>query len=174
MNLSLIKWDSRNQLLEHLSKTERSVLIGRDIESPSRFFSCRAISCVGDIELGVISNQPRGSVCCELLHNRNLLIIGHDQTVTVVNIDEGAIHLHERLDGIFFEFIIDESRNQVLTIHELGVVAICFEGHVRWLYSSPEILEDWQMISGSIRLNPMDEATVLVDLTSGVLVRSQS
>ena len=173
MNLSLIEWDSRNLLLEHLCITAKSVLIGGDIESPYRFVSCRATSSAGDVEIGVISNQPGGSICCELLPRGNLLIIGHDQAATVVDLAKGAIDLNERLDGVFFEFIVDESRNQVLAIHELGVVAISFDGHVQWRCSSSEILEDWQVIGGSIQLSAMDDESMLVDLANGALVPSQ-
>ncbi|MGJ4945583.1 hypothetical protein ACQR1W_33830 [Bradyrhizobium sp. HKCCYLS1011] len=172
MKLSLIEWDSRNLLLEHLAKTERTVLIGRDIESPASFFSCRAPSSAGYVEIGVISNQTGGSVCCELLRSGKFLCIGRDQAVTIVDLAKVKIHLDERLDGVFFEFVADDSRNQVLAIHELGVVAISLDAHVNWRRSSADILEDWQIIGGSIQLSAMDEETMLVDLASGAILPS--
>lgn len=174
MNLPSIEWDSRSLLLDQLSKTERSILIGGDIESPSSFFSCRVTSCAGYVEIGVISNQPRGFVGFELLPDGTLLLIGHDQAFTVVNIAKVDVHLNEQLDGVFFEFLVDEPRHQVLAIHELGVVVLSFEGHVKWRYSSSDILEDWRIIGDSIRLSAMDEASVLVNLTTGTQVHSQS
>lgn len=169
MSLPLIEWDSRNLLLEHLSKTAGSVLIGSDCESPSRFVSCRAASCLGHVEVGVVSNQSGDFVHCELLPDGNLLFIGHDQVVTVVSLAEGEVLVNERLDGVFFQFIVDEPRNQVLAVHELGVTAVSFEGDVQWRFSSVEILEDWQIAGGNIRLSAMNEGMVFVDLISGTL-----
>jgi hypothetical protein len=174
MKLSLTEWDSRNLLLEHLSKMKSSVLIGRDVESPVVFVSCQVHSTLGLAEIGVIASQRGGSICCELLPGEKFLCIGRDHAVTIVNLTKCDVHLDERLEGVFFEFVPDASRSQLLAVHELGVLAISFDALVNWRRSSADILESWSIVGDSIELSTMDQPKMVLDLVSGAILPPRS
>lgn len=153
MNVPLVNWDTRNLLFNHIGKAASGLLVGGDAEAPRRYFSCS----VERLEIGIIVNQPAHLPCVLAVPRSSRLFIGYDQSVAIIDVTSIALLNTMLLEGVFFEFLPDYGRQQILAIHELGVVALSLSGNVVWRFITPDIVENWQIVHDCLSLTVMDQ-----------------
>ena len=170
MSVPLESWDSKNLLLNHIAKCPRSIVIGVDVEAPRAYYSCSIANIKNPIQVGIVVNQT-STPAVLLLPGSCHLLIGHDQSVSVVDIGSAELQSTSLLEGVFFEFLRDDVHSQMLAVHELGVVAVSKHGEVLWRYITSDILEDWIVAGDCLSLTVTDGDTPLVlSLCSGAPV----
>jgi len=168
MSVRLRSWESQNLLFQHLMCMASSLVIGGDIESPQAFYSCSVERKGEMIEIGIIVNQPGPPSVCHLQSSERVFI-GHDQSLTIVDVGSCKVLEDILLEGMFFEFLTDDVFRQILVIHELGIVAVSSSGSIQWGYSTPDILEGWQLMNDRISLTVIDRLKpIILDLSSGI------
>jgi hypothetical protein len=161
MNAIHVKsWETKNLLLNYISRNSPSVVVGSDTEGPRGFYSCVVEGRDCQIHIGVIANQPK-SPCTIFFPVSKQVILGYDQSIAVIDCPSSTLRRSTLLDGVFFEFLRDEERAQTIVVHELGVVAISEMGDELWRYTASEILEGWRRVDGCLILTLMDSNTTI-------------
>lgn len=170
----LKSWDSKTLLLDYLRQNTPNVIIGCAVEAPRGYYSCS----VGDVDLplhvGVIVNQFKAPSILPLPKVQRA-ILGYDQSFVVIDCRSASLQQVTQLDGVFFQFLRAEERQQILALHELGVVAISEEGKELWRYTTNDILEGWMIVDNNLILTVMDSSSpVSLMLASGASTHDSS
>lgn len=153
MKLQIAAWESRSVLVNHLGDCARNALVGGGVEAPNAFYSCSAESGSGVCEVGIVLSNCgiRPSVMLDALSE--MLLIGHDESISILDLVCLEIKRVIRLEAPFFEFIVDSLYGQILAIYELGVVALSGRGDVHWEFMTQDILKDWRIESGQLLIS---------------------
>lgn len=162
------EWETRSAFRTHFEASEaRALVVGEAAESPRRFYSCVVESGRGSTEVGVISSDLGAAPAAVALEQGRVLLVGHDAWLTWVNLDRRACERVRRLSGVFFEFI-PVSDDEVVVLHELGVMRIDSKGGSAWNVDT-EVIEDYRVdASGDLVLSIMDtDSPVVVGIESG-------
>jgi hypothetical protein len=168
MTVSVQSWETKNLLLNHVQRNSPSVVVGSASEAPRGFYSYSVDEVDCPILIGVMVNQSKAPRAL-ILPASQRVVLGYDQSIALVDCPSGKLLGTTLLDGVFFEFLRDEERGQVIVVHELGVVAISELGEELWRYTTCEILEDWRKVNGFLVLALMDTNEALeLNLESGV------
>jgi len=145
---NLTACDSKSKMEERLRASSRAVMVGADAESPRSFYT---IALHGDnpliVGLSISGLGPKPSVAAS--RNGEHLLIGHDRSLTVVDVPSGKIVVVHSLDGAFFQFLEPFEKN-VVAIHELGALQVSFDGAVGWTVSSSDIVENFRVEDGRV------------------------
>ena len=172
MNVILKSWEAKSLLLNHIGQNPPGVVVGSATQAPRGYYSCSVEGASGSLHIGVIANQPKVPSVVYLAKSQ-LTILGYDQSVALVDYPSATLRQTTALDGVFFEFLWDEERAQVLVINELGVVAISELGLELWRYTTSDILEEWGKANDRLVLTLMDtSASVELMLEDGAPVSS--
>lgn len=162
------EWETGAAFRTHFEASqERTLVVGDAAESPRRFYSCVVESRRGSTEVGVISSDLGAAPAAVALNQGHVLIVGHDTWLTWVNLDRRVCERARRLGGVFFEFI-PVSDDEVVALHELGVIRIDSKGGSAWNVDT-DIIEDHRVdASGDLVLSIMDtDSPVVVGIESG-------
>jgi len=162
------EWETGSAFRAHFeSSQERAVVVGEATESPRRFYSCVVESGRCPTEVGVISSDLGAAPAAVALDQGRVLVLGHDTWLTWVNLDRCGCERTRRLGGVFFEFI-PVSDDEVVVLHELGVIRIDSRGGSAWNVDTDVIEDYWLDASGDLVLSIMDTDTrVVVEVKSG-------
>lgn len=170
METQFTLWGSKSLLLGYLSQWQKSIVIGSDAEAPRGYYSCSLGSSDNPIQVAIITNQPNIPALLFLPQDRYVLV-GHDQSISILDLKIVSISDSILLEGVFFEFFHDEKQGLVLALHELGCMALSEEGKVLWRYLADDILEDWKIANDQITFTEMDrDEPVVVSLLTGLSV----
>jgi hypothetical protein len=171
-NICLNEWESGSAFRAHFeSPGGRSLVVGNAAESPRRFYSCVIASVAGPTEVGVVSSDLGSAPAAVVLYQGHILIVGHDTWLTWVNLDKPAFERDRRLGGVFFEFL-PTGNDEVVVVHELGVIRVDSRGGAAWNVDT-DVIEDYRIdAAGNLILSIMDEGSPLaVGLESGRVAR---
>lgn len=169
LNIDLKEWESKSALLLHLTTAGDVVLtIGLEAEAPRKFYSFSLQSESGKIEVGILSSGLGIRPVAIMLDGTNKIIVGHDKWLTGIDIDHAKTCFNELLNGVFYEFVTTDSNNEVLIIHELGVIKINTEGKKQWTVDT-DVIENYSINEDKeIILTVMDQSNnVIVNPDSG-------
>jgi hypothetical protein len=145
-----VHWDSKSEMEEQLRRHGRALLIGNDAEAPRLFYT---LVLAGDHPLMI-------GLCCSGLgigprvvtsRSRARLLVGHDCSLTCVDVPDGRIVITLRLDGAFYE-LIELAADNVAVIHELGAMKVNFDGAIGWMVSSPDVIKDFNIDRDVLKL----------------------
>ena len=167
------EWESRSALQAYLEANSPSPLIvGQDAEAPRCFYSFTPPNQGQSMRLGVWSSGlgPKPSLA---VVGDGTLVVGHDQAVTWVRRGQRN-ETSVRLGGAFFEFIDLGDNDDLLVVHELGVLRIRPDGSTRWSVDT-DLIQDWRFTpGGALLLTEMDRSgRTRIDVSVGRLSRNQ-
>lgn len=169
MIASFQSWNSKSLLLSHLAECPVSVVIGRDVEAPRGYYSSSLEGISHPIQIGIIVNQQKAPSLL-LLPLARRIFVGHDQSISIVDLESSSLLKTTLLEGIFFEFLHIEEMGLILVLHELGCMALSEQGEVLWRYITRDILEGWSVVGNRLKLIIMDDDTsVILSLENGAL-----
>lgn len=158
MIASLQSWDSKSLLLSHLAECPASIVVGWDVEAPRGYYSCSLKGAPYPVQLGIIVNQQKAPSLLLLLSARCVLV-GHDQSISIIDLESGSLLETILLEGIFFEFLRIEEMELILVLHELGCMALSEQGEVLWQRAARDVLEGWRVVGDRLELTIMDDDT---------------
>jgi len=167
------KWESKSALLAHLdSKGERGLLIGGTAEAPHEFYSFSILSSSGGIEIGLLSSGFGNDPATVVVDGGRLALIGHDQSLTWVDLEKGAVASSMRLNGVFYKFISLKGDDEIVAMHEIGIVRVTASGALKWSVDTDIISDVRHGENGSLVLTMMDASPqVVVSLENGKVNR---
>lgn len=171
-SLSSIKtWDTQSALLDHLEASgARTTLLGRNAEAPRAYYSFVVSSDQGSVEIGVISSGLGTIPAVRVSKNSERALIGHDTWLTWIDLRTLTITLSQRLDGVFFDFLTVDNDDEIVVLHELGILRTNFTGSIKWSVDT-DLVENWSTDShGNLTLKVMDSPSLVVSLTSGAVL----
>lgn len=146
--IDLVACDSKSEMEERLRTSSRALLVGVDAQSSRSFYTLKMTSdnplVIG---LSLSGLGPKPSV--EASRNGDRLLIGHDRSVTLVDVPSGKITATHSLDGAFFQFV-EPTEESVVVIHELGALKVGFDGAVGWTVPSSDMVESFRVESGRV------------------------
>ena len=117
------------ELLARLGESgAQTLLVGEDVEAPRRFWSFLVGSGPNAVEIGVISSGHGMAPAVIELDHGLVAIIGHDFSLTWVDLSRPAVTSSRAIGGVFYEFLPVESGDEVIILHELGALRVHFEG----------------------------------------------
>jgi hypothetical protein len=162
------EWESRSALQSHIDGSgHRALVVGKAAESPRRFYSCVVESVRGSVEVGVISSDHGVAPAAVALDEARVLVVGRDTCLTWVNLDRAEYDRARPLGGVFYEFI-PVSDDEVVVLHELGVLRVDSRGGEAWRVDT-DVIEDCVVdAAGNLVLTVMDaSAPIAVGIESG-------
>lgn len=164
------QWESKVALLSHLAGGGAHVVVGAHAESPRSFFSFRVLADGIACELGVFSSGLGVDPEIVALGAR-VVLIGHDDRMTWVDVTECRVSQSHRLSGVFYRFVtLPGECSDVVALHELGLVRVDASGRTVWTVDT-DIVEDVRWceegllilrLMGRERALEVDSATGLV------------
>jgi hypothetical protein len=142
----LHRFESKKDLEGHLRGERNSVLIGADAESPRRYYALNLAEKTGaQMKIGIVSSFHGIDPSWIFSVDAGVLVIGHDTSITFIDVAKHHVALVRNLDGVFFEFISEVDHARFLVLHELGVARFDFSGNELWSVATPDIAESAQI-----------------------------
>jgi len=165
-------WESKSALLAHLDACKpRTLVVGLNAEAPRTYFSFSIASSHGRSEIGVVSSGLGTNAAAVLLDGERRAFVGHDTSVTCIDVRALAIASSQRLGGVFFEFLPVDRDDEIVVLHELGALRVDAEGAVKWSVDSDVIEKSSTDSMGNLVLNVTDGPRLVVSLESGAVSR---
>jgi hypothetical protein len=167
---TLREFESRTELDVYLSAALHPVLIGADYEYPSKYYAVSLPdNADGEITIGIILNYHGIPPSWIFSASRSVLVVGHDESISFIDVPERCLTLTRRLPWVFYKFLPEPDRAHFLALHELGVARFDFSGKELWSILTPDITENATMRQDGILVvrhqGPTKE--LLVDIESG-------
>lgn len=158
-------WDSKLGLLAHLeASATRTLLLGQGTEAPRNYYS---FSVTSGAEIGVISSGLGTEPAAVLLQREQRALVGYDTWVVAIMSDTLAVVATLRLGGVFYEFLPIDSNDEVVLVHEIGVLRIDGSGAVKWSVDSGIVSGCRLDGRGRLIISLMDGTSLAVSLDSG-------
>jgi len=122
------------------------ILVGASGEALRKYYALDVTDKNGgQMTVGILSSHHGIRPSWTFSEDGNVLALGHDLTVTFVDIANRCLRASQRLEGVFFEFINQSDHNYVIALHELGVANFDFSGRKLWSISTPDVAESAEM-----------------------------
>jgi hypothetical protein len=163
------EWDSKSTLLAYLEGSgSRTILIGIEAEGPRKFYSFSFTSEEGSFEIGILSSDLGTKPGIILLKKGQKIFVGHDMWLTCIDTRSVSLDFKRRLNGVFYEFISLDTDDQVVVLHELGIVRFDADGGEVWAVDTDVIEHFYADSQGNATLSMMDQVVkIVVSLDSG-------
>ena len=167
MQSYLIEFQSKAALQDFLAAGPLPYLVlGSDSEAPREFYAVDIWGRLGKpYRIGIISSGS--GIRPSLVHStdREYWAIGYHSRIGIVDADNACLISETCLDGVFFEFIICDSNDEFVAVHELGAAKFRFSG-AKVCSISTDILESWRKDPGDklILRQQEDGKEIVVDL----------
>ena len=170
--LQLKMWESRAAFLAHVEAYgARSLIIGRDVEAPTAYYSCSIHDGDIDCEIAIISSGLGSSPAVVAMNGGARILVGHDTSLTSIDVNAMALVTSLSLTGVFFEFIALDADVELVVVHETGVLRVDANATTRWSVEC-DVIEDFVVDGqGRLVLSTMDGAQLAISLQSGVVSR---
>lgn len=165
-------WESKSALFAHLDACEaRKLIVGQGAEAPRAYYSFSVASSYGSAEIGIISSGFGTDPAAVLLEGGQRMLVGHDRWLTWIDMKELAVISSQRLGGVFFKFLPLDGDDDIVVLHELGVLRVDAYGAVKWSIDT-DVVEDYTTdAKGNLILTVMDSPRLVVSLASGTVYR---
>ena len=152
----LLKWPSREALAEHLEASEPRVLrLEPGRYAAQGFHSLRLGFGETGAEVGVVT-EVFARPAAFALAGGDVVVVGHDQTLTWIRPEPLSAVAEHVLGGVFFEFLPVGSKDEVVVIHELGALRVTATGEVRWSVDTDVVTGARQDAEGSLCLRELE------------------
>lgn len=174
METDTLQFDSKAALRGFLDRESVPyIILGANAEAPREFF---AIDVPREEEkplrIGIIASGTGIQPSLIRSLNRRCCAVGHDATVSLVDLGAARCSANIHLEGVFFEFIAFDSGDGFIVVHELGAVGMRFPDEELWSVST-DVLKSWRIAQGGkLILSQLDGGKeTVVDLVTGTLKR---
>jgi hypothetical protein len=170
--LQLQMWGSRGALFAHMKADGlRGLIVGRDVEAATAYYSCSMEHGGADGEIAIVSAGLGSTPTVVVMGRGRRALIGHDLSLTSVDTSAMTLVGSLSLTGVFFEFIPVEGDDEIVVVHEVGVLRVDANAAIKWSVEC-DVIEDFS-VDGQERLvlSTMDGAQLAISLQSGVVSR---
>lgn len=97
------------------------------------------------------------------------MLVGHDASLTWIGMEPLTIVSSRRLYGVFYEFLPIQRDDEIVVIHEIGMLRVDASGGIKWSVST-EIIQEWSTDeNGNLFLSVMDGPPLVVSLATGAV-----
>jgi hypothetical protein len=161
-------WESEGTLLAYLDACEdRALVVGNETEAPRAFYSFSVNSDCGRIEVGVITSGLGAGAAATLLDRGQRLLVGHDTRMTWIDTKTLTVISSRPLGGVFYEFLPLDCEDEIVLIHELGLLRVNANGVVKWSVDTGVVESATTDTNDNVILTIMDAPGCMVSLESG-------
>jgi len=96
-----------------------------------------------------------------------VVLIGHDQSLTWVDVKVAQVTARHHLEGVFYDFV-QLGDLEILVIHELGALKVRVDGTVCWTVPTSDVVVGFHVEDGQVlTIDITDCAPVRVSLANG-------
>jgi hypothetical protein len=143
------EFDSNMDQEAYLRAAQHAVSVGTDAECPRKYLAFDVATYSGDqVRVGVTLTDHGIKPSWITSNDRTMLVVGHDLRLSFVSLKEYCIVTVQRLEGVFYEFILEAHNQSFIVLHELGVSRFDFNGTELWSVSTPDIAESARLVDG--------------------------
>ena len=148
--MTLRDFESNNADQEEYLRSEANrVMVGADAESPRKYYVLDIADQTGwKMKIGIVSSFHGINPSWIFSADGSVLVIGHDLSITFIDLAKQRLALVRDLDGVFFQFIPEMHRSCFVVLHELGVARFEYSGVGLWSVSTPDIAESAHLRDG--------------------------
>jgi hypothetical protein len=159
--------DTKNELLRIVADANvPTIILGRETEAPGGF--CLIEVASGGSVIGIVAIIWAGGagIGPEVLTLQKMLYVGHNHTVSLVQLQTfgivGQIDLLSRFD----QFVTSPSWEQICVVCETAIVVINLDGNVIWRRDT-DVIQDFRITGRNLILELFDNPHVKVDIVTG-------
>ena len=179
--LSVRSWESKTAMAASLAECDGHILLGEDAEQQAEFYavmismhySAKKVSEIGPFDnfaIGVISQILGLKPHLLMIPERSKLLLGFNSQVVIFDVMRPDTYMSVSLNfSPFRSFFRLDSSELILVFHEIGVLALDFNGDVHWKHDRG-VITDAMLIKEVLRLEFMDEAPMSIDIKTGALI----
>ena len=168
--LTSITWESRSALQAHLDASKRpTLLLGQKAEAPRAYYSFAATSRHGGGDVGLISSGLGIGPAAVFFDQGRRVLVGHDTWLTWIGMEPLTIVSSLCVLGVFYEFLPTECDEEIVVIHQIGVLRVEANGRVKWSVKT-DIVQEWSTeANGNLILSVMDGPLLVLSLATGAV-----
>jgi hypothetical protein len=169
--LQLKMWESRTALFARVEAPGvRGLVVGQDAEAPTAYYSFSIDGGYANGEIAIISSGLGSSPAGVIMRGRRRVLIGHDMTLTSVDADAMVMVTSLSLMRVFFEFIPVDVDDEIVVVHETGVLRVDANVTTKWSVEC-DVIEHFVVDGqGRLVLTTMDGAQLAISLQSGMVL----
>ncbi len=165
MDNKIIEIDSKSELNEKFRSLETPKLfIENKDQTPNYFLLIEANS----LTVGLATWHQGIKVQVGLIEATGSIVIGHGKELICCSPVGPAISWRFELDFCFHAFRIFDETKTIVVIDEISVVVVNFSGERIWYYSSPDVIEWFDISSSEIKIRTMDNKELVIDTKTGL------
>ena len=162
-------WESRSALRAHLDAIKHpTLLIGQKAEAPRAYYSFSVTSSHAGADIGLISSGLGIGPAAIFLDQGRRMLVGHDAWLTSIGMEPLTIVSSRHLLGVFYEFLPIQRDDEVVVIHQIGVLRVDASGGVKWSVDT-EIVQEFTEANGNLNVTVMDGPPLVVSLATGAV-----
>jgi hypothetical protein len=131
-NIEVAEWDSLSALMEHLASSDESrCVVGHDAEAPRRFYSLSLQQFGRDLRFGIVCSHF-GIKPVAVQISDKFVMVGHDNSITAVDLTTGALKFNIHLLAPFYHFITGDEHDYIIVVYETGLMRLSMNGTIEW------------------------------------------
>ena len=169
-SLRLRAYPTRKALADALAECGgRTVLLGDAAQYAEEFYAVTVFPrghVEGRFAVGVCSETPGIAPCLVLKPATGLLIFGYNSEIAGVAVPGGEVGFRLPCEWLVSQFVDLPRHGMVLAFYDTGVLAVSDDGRKLWSLST-DIIVNWSVTDGCLRLELLETAPVEVDLATG-------
>lgn len=163
-------FSEKEDLVRHL-RTNPTFLLFESPEQEREFYSLS----VRPNFVSAKANETTIGVCSEgqglppemlAIPERQLLLIGFNDKVVVLDSESGRVVFEHKLRSLFWSFVRQQPSDVILVFYEIGVKLLDGGGRELWDYSS-DLLKSATLEGNALTLNFADNPSVVLELGTG-------
>ena len=161
---------SKSELSEILrSSCGHSIVIGTDAEPPRTCFLLELGNKAGaHVKIGMTMGWQCIKPSWILSPDEDTIAIGHDLTISFVDLAEPRLVSSQELESPFHKFLPQKGEDHLMALHELGADRFNFSSTRLWSFSSPDIvLSAYFRDDKTLAVQYWPGNTLLVDIATG-------
>jgi len=165
--IEIQSYESKTEMMNVLSKCEGGRLIlGESAEQQTFFYLIKIhLGWNGKLLFGIgICSEEYGLKPHLLLKPQDSeLLLGFNNEVVAVGVEDRKIHFRILLDSLFHAFLTLEKPKHILVFHEIGLLALDNTGQKLWEYEE-DVIEDFDIIEDCLNIKFMDASPISLNL----------
>ncbi len=169
--IELHTWENKGQMVNFLAQCEAgNLLLGENSEQERQFHTAVIrLGTAGLAQFGIgICSQGHGLTPTVLLRpNESKLLFGFNSEVVGIDLVSKQIAFTLPLDALFHAFLPLDDQNLVLVVHEIGTVALTWQGEAVWQFDE-DIITNVTLEKDRLYFEFMDSSPIYLNFADMV------
>lgn len=172
--LRATSWDSRIALTNKLRDEPSSILLEGEKGVARRYYSFSVNGNNLRLLIGVATAGLGTDPIALLFESGRCALVGYDTWLSWIDVSSANVVSTRALSGVFYKFVEVPQADEIVVIHEIGVVRVDANGAVKWSVDTDIIEESSADANGNLIVHQFDGPLLKISMSTGVVLHGEA